>query len=391
MKLGIRGQLGIFSALFAAGMWMSKIAQPLYFEQRGALVAFGIGYAVMAVAGGFSFIWGVTADRIGGLWSVRIGTALYGIGIAGRIFTDTVPVIVFSAISGVGASMAMVAIRPWVRSTVTQQEIPRVVGARNLGNQTGVLIGTVGASAIFALSLRGSVEPAAALIIAPVLIVAAFIWVLVCPVVTLPGEPVGASTGPHQAPPDRRGRYLALRLTMIGLLSGFYISLTVPYLPLVFTDSGASASQSALVIGMMSVVQMGISWILARRKAGFRPLALFIVSEISTGLLTLAAVLALGLGPGLLAVIFIARAAFVSLAVVAEETIQYAVMPRESAGFMFGISQTAFLVGDALGGAVGAPLWIAGGAAGLLTTAGIITLVNALVLPLLLKRMIPKR
>ena len=35
----LRAQLTVFSLLFAAGMWMSKVAQPLHFENADAMAA----------------------------------------------------------------------------------------------------------------------------------------------------------------------------------------------------------------------------------------------------------------------------------------------------------------------------------------------------------------
>ncbi|WP_028267634.1 MFS transporter [Arthrobacter sp. MA-N2] len=387
MRVGLRGQLGVFTALFAGGMWMSKVAQPLYFEQLNALVAFGIGYAVMAVAGGFSFAWGAFADRFGGLNSVRLGTLIYGVGIAGRLFTDVVLVVIFSAVAGAGASLVLVAIRPWVRSTASAEEIPKIVGARNLGNQTGVLLGTVGAASIFALTATQTAGAQSALLIAPALVAFAFIWVVVSP---KPSTRSLAIPGPAKPEPDidrRQYTALALKLAAIGLLSGFYVSLVAPYLPLILTNGGAAAAQAALTMALLSVAQIAASWFLARSSTGSRPFALFAVSEVLTGVITLSAALALGLGAAWISVIFIVRAVFVALAIASEETIQYAVIPAKATGFIFGISQSAFLVGDTLGGALGAPLWLSAGPEGLLLTAGIITLLNAALLPLLLRNM----
>ncbi|MBT2530960.1 hypothetical protein J7E83_02245 [Arthrobacter sp. ISL-48] len=386
MTLGLRRQLGVFTVLFAGGMWMSKVAQPLYFEQLDALVAFGIGYAVMAVVGGFSFAWGAFADRFGGLNSVRLGTLVYGIGITGRLFTDVIPVVIFSAVAGAGASLVLVAIRPWVRATASDEEIPQIVGARSLGNQAGLLLGTVGAASIFALAATQGDGAKTALLIAPALVAAAFVWVLLSP------KPAAASSLPSSVPPAvdvaadrRRYKALALRLAIIGLLSGFYVSLVAPYLPLILTNGGATAAQAALIMAFMSVAQMGATWLFSRYSTGSRPFALFAVSEVLTGVITLAAALALGLGAPWIAVIFIVRAAFVSLAIASEETIQYAVIPAQATGLIFGISQTAFLVGDTLGGVLGAPLWLNVGPEGLLLTAGAITLLNAVLLPVLLR------
>lgn len=385
MRMGLRGQLGVFTVLFAGGMWMSKVAQPLYFEQSGALITFGVGYAVMAVVGGFSFVWGALADRLGGLNAVRIGAAIYCVGIAGRLLTDVVPVVIFAVIAGVGASLALVGIRPWVRSAASDDDIPRLVGARNFGNQIGLLIGTVGAALIFSIAATQIAGTALALSVAPVLIALAFVWVT-----------VGAksATGAKQDADDRdekldldRRQYtsLAIKLVVIGLLSGFYVSLVAPYMPLILTSGGASASQAAISMAFMSAAQIVVSGFLSRRGNSRRPFAVFTISETVTGLLTLAAALMLDFGAVTIAVIFILRAAFVSLAVASEETIQFAVIPARATGLIFGISQSAFLVGDTLGGALGAPLWLNLGPQGLLTIAGAVALLNAVLLPFLLR------
>ena len=73
----LRVRVLVFSVLFSTGMWLSKVAQPLYFDANGAITAFGIGYAVMAIAGGLSFVWGVIADRVGGLTVVTVGCVIY--------------------------------------------------------------------------------------------------------------------------------------------------------------------------------------------------------------------------------------------------------------------------------------------------------------------------
>lgn len=385
MSLGLRGQLGVFTVLFAGGMWMSKVAQPLYFEQMNALVAFGIGYAVMAVVGGFSFAWGAFADRFGGLNAVRLGTLLYAVGIAGRLFTDVIPVVIFSGVAGAGASLVLVAIRPWVRSTASDEEIPKIVGTRNLGNQTGLLLGTVGAASIFALSATQGDGAKTALLIAPALVAAALVWVLLAPNSQARTLPNSVPEEADEAADKRRYKALAVKLAVIGLLSGFYVSLVAPYLPLILTIGGATAAQAALIMALMSVAQICATWIFSRYSTSSRPFALFAVSEVLTGVITLAAALALGMGAPWIAVIFIARAAFVSLAIASEETIQYAIIPAQATGFVFGISQTAFLVGDTLGGVLGAPLWLNAGPEGLLFTAGAVTLFNAVLLPALLR------
>ncbi|QAV70365.1 MFS transporter [Salinibacterium sp. UTAS2018] len=386
MNVDLRVQLSFFTALFAAGMWMSKVAQPLYFERLDSLLAFGVGYAVMAVVGGLSFAWGALADRIGGLRAVKIGTLIYGVGIAGRLLTDLVPVVIFSAIAGLGASLVLVAIRPWVRSNATDDELPRIVGARNLGNQIGVVTGTAGAAVIFSMIDSRIDGPATALWVAPGLIALALLWLTLMPQTRL-NPPRLSTRGVRDAPRISSFRSIGFRLAIIGLISGFYVSLVAPYAPLILTEGGASAAQAAIVLALLSGAQILVSWALSRWGSHSRPFRLFALAEVSAGALAILLGLSFGLGLFWVALVFVLRAALIALAVACEETIQYAVIPAHATGLIFGISQAAFLVGDAVGGALGAPLWLATGPEGLLLTAGCATLLNAVLLPVLLSKL----
>lgn len=379
LTLGLRGQLGIFSALFAGGMWMSKVAQPLHYEHANALVAFGVGYAAMAVVGGFSFAWGALADRLGGLNAVRIGAVVYAIGIAGRVFTDLLPTTIFSCVAGAGASLALIGIRPWIRSQATDQEIPKIVGARHFGSEIGIAVGTVGAAGVFALASQGDSGTVWALQIAPVLVLLGVVWLWIVARSTVkPAVSQLPSSDAVADPAARRSfRALAIRLALIGVLSGFYVSLIVPYLPLFLTGGGLSDSGAAITLGVMSLAQVAVSWVISRRGMSERPFKVFFVAEAVTGAVTIGIGFLAGVPVIFVAALFIFRAAWITLAATAEETIQYAVIPGSAAGFVFGISQTAFLVGDALGGAIGAPLWLSLGPGGLAVISGAAAIANA--------------
>lgn len=380
-SLSIRTKVGVFSLLFASAMWMSKVAQPLHYEHAGELAAFGVGYAVMACVGGLSFAWGAVSDRIGGLNAVRLGVLLYAVGIGGRVFTDMAPTIVSSALAGVGASLALVGLRPWIRSTVPDAEIARVVAARGLGSQVGVFVGTLGAAGLF-LAAGETDGTTLALGLASVLALLAFGWA--CSVRT------GARL-PDMSQEERPGqgseslRPVAAKLAALGLLSGFYVSLITPYLPIYLTDAGLTDAGAATVVAAMSLAQICVTGLLARRGVGRRPGRLFVIAEIATAVATFSVAVALGLSPVLTVILFLFRAAAVAVAVTSEETIQYALIPRNAAGFVFGISQTAFLVGDALGGAVGGPLWANFGPVPLAMIAAAATLLNAVLLPVLFR------
>ncbi|KQB85682.1 hypothetical protein [Corynebacterium lowii] len=231
----MRAQVIFFSLLFTAGMWMSKVAQPLYFEGRGAMIAFGVGYAVMAVVGGFSFAWGYLADRLGGFNAVRLGAFVYALGLGGRIFTDLVPSVIFSAIAGAGASLALVGIRPWIRSRVADEEIPKIVASRSLGNQSGVFVGTLGAALIFALASQAEAGQRTALLMAPFLVMLAVAWISFAGRSARYAVPAKNNDVVHD---KAATRVLVVKLAVLGVLSGFYVSLVAPYIPVIFTRAG---------------------------------------------------------------------------------------------------------------------------------------------------------
>ncbi|MBJ7291699.1 MFS transporter [Williamsia sp.] len=384
MQFSITTRLAVYSLLFSSGMWMSKTAQPLYFEAAGALTAFGAGYAVMAVAGGLSFFWGALADRIGGLNLVRIGLVLYAVGLTGRLLTGLVPVIVFSAVAGFGASAALVAIRPWIRSMVPDDDIPRLVAVRNSTSQAGVFVGTLGAAAVL---LLGDTGPTVALALAPVLVLLAALWLSVGSVPD--GQRTRTDAG--DPPPDHqkptRGRSLAIALMAISALSGLYVSMVTPYVPLILTGAGGTASEAAVGIALLSACQFSVSSVLARYASlGSRPFVAFVGAEIAAGVLTLGVSALLDFSFWIVVVAFVVRAAMVSIAVVTEETVQYALVPANGSGLVFGLAQSGFLAGDAIGGLVGAQLWEAGGGQLLLEVAGVLTLANAVLVVALLGR-----
>ncbi|GAA4151860.1 hypothetical protein [Leifsonia shinshuensis] len=245
-----------------------------------------------------------------------------------------------------------------------------------------MLVGTLGAAGIFALVGASDFGPSIALALAPAVVLIGCVWLLVA----VKAERANPKPAPEERPPRGSFSALAVRLAIIGGLSGLYVSLVTPFLPLFLTQGGLTDSVAAIVVASMSVVQLLVTWWITRRGIGERPFRLFFVTELVTGLSTAAVALVLDVSVVLVAGLFLARAAFVAIAVVAEETIQYAVMPGASAGALFGISQTAFLVGDATGGAVGGGLWVSVGPVGLAVLAGAITVLNALLLPTLLRR-----
>jgi hypothetical protein len=108
------GRSGGVQLLFFGGMWLSKTVQPLYFAQQHALDRFGAGYSAMALAGASSFLVGLLQDRWGSRGVLTVGTLLYAVGLALRVYYGSMLIAVLSGIvPGLGASTVLVGLRTW--------------------------------------------------------------------------------------------------------------------------------------------------------------------------------------------------------------------------------------------------------------------------------------
>ena len=101
-------------------------------------------------------------------------------------------------------------------------------------------------------------------------------------------------------------RSVAAKLAVVGLLSGFYVSLITPYLPIYLTGAGLTDAGAATVVAAMSLAQICVTGFFARRGVGRRegqkPVLL---AEVATGVTTFSIALVLGLGPVLTVILFL--------------------------------------------------------------------------------------
>ncbi|MER5579909.1 MFS transporter, partial [Streptomyces massasporeus] len=149
-------RLAAFTFLFFTGMWLSKTVQPLYFERHGHLVAFGLSYTAMAVAGTASVFTGRLADRWGSRPVFLAGALLYAVGMALRV-VHALPVVavVSGFVAGLGASGIFIAIRTWIVHHVQEDRRAGVVARREFMTHAGMALGTGAAGGLAALAGGG--------------------------------------------------------------------------------------------------------------------------------------------------------------------------------------------------------------------------------------------
>ncbi len=178
---------------------------------------------------------------------------------------------------------------------------------------------------------------------------------------------------------------MALGVAGLGLLMGFYVSLLSPYLPLLLVDRGVPLAWVGVVLAVASVVRLAAASVSGRYLRERSPLAVFLISEACCALTTL--VLAVAAGPWIAAVALALRGAFLLGATVSQELLQMGAFPTALAGVFFGLTQSAFLAGDSLGGALGGLLYHRLGSSTTVLIATALTAANAVLVPLFYRRM----
>ncbi|QCD55680.1 MFS transporter [Streptomyces hawaiiensis] len=381
-------RLAAFTFLFFTGMWLSKTVQPLYFERHGHLVAFGLSYTAMAVAGTASVFTGRLADRWGSRPVFLAGTLLYAAGMALRV-VHALPVVavVSGFVAGLGASGIFIAIRTWIVHHVAEEQRAGVVARREFMNHAGMALGTGAAGALVALAGGDDRGYVFVLLLAAGCVLAAALAV--------PPDRTAARPGSGTAPGDKAGpgllqtlrgnRALACGVVGTGLLMGFYVSLLTPYLPLLLKERGVPLELVGVVLaaaGLSRLTAAALAGPVLRRRP---PLRVFLLSESACAVATL--VLALAVNPWTAAVVLVLRGVFLLGATVSQELLQLSAFPGAVAGAFFGLVQSAFLAGDALGGAVGGWLYQALGSDRTVLVATALTAANAVLVPMFYGRL----
>ncbi|MEU1912524.1 MFS transporter [Streptomyces massasporeus] len=379
-------RLAAFTFLFFTGMWLSKTVQPLYFERHGHLVAFGLSYTAMAVAGTASVFTGRLADRWGSRPVFLAGALLYAVGMALRV-VHALPVVavVSGFVAGLGASGIFIAIRTWIVHHVQEDRRAGVVARREFMTHAGMALGTGAAGGLAALAGGGDRGYVVVLLLAAGCVLAAALAVPPERKADRRASVSDGEAGPGLVRTLRANRALACGVVAIGLLMGFYVSLLTPYLPLLLKERGVPLELVGVVLaaaGLSRLTAAALAGPVLRRRP---PLRVFLLSESACAVATL--VLALAVHPWTAAVVLVLRGVFLLGATVSQELLQLSAFPGAVAGAFFGLVQSAFLAGDALGGAVGGWLYQGLGSDRTVLLATALTAANAVLVPMFYGRL----
>jgi MFS family permease len=299
--------------------------------------------------------------------------------------------VVSGFIAGMGASGIFIAIRTWIVHHTEEDQRTGIVARREFMNHAGMALGTGAAGALAALAGGGNRGYVFVLLLAAGCVLAAALVVPPDRTATVresasdgKGSPDGDAT-PGLVQTLRSHRALALGVVGLGLLMGFYASLLTPYLPLLLKERGVPLELVGVVLAAASLSRLtaaAMAGPVLRRRP---PLRVFMISESACAAATL--ILALSVSPWIAAAVLILRGVFLLGATVSQELLQLSAFPSAVAGAFFGLVQSAFLAGDALGGAVGGWLYQGLGSDRTVMVAAVLTAANAICVPLFYGRL----
>lgn len=345
-------RLALFHGFFYWGMFASKAVYPLWFEKHGRLELFAVSYGAMAIVGMFSFLWGHVTDRWGAERCMLIGCSLYAIGMFLRIYPHSVIIAILSGvIAGAGASLTIICLRYWVFAWEAEQERNHVIAANGAITSIGRAVGTASAGWI-ALSL-GVLSLGYPIVLG----LAALFPILA--LLFLPRLTKQMKEQSKKAPSLKNTykkvlsehQVLFFGITFFSLLSGAYLGMIVPYLPVLLKSLSldVAVASSAMAVGSLlsGIVQpMLSSWFSKTNKA----ILFFISSVIYAGLLC-----TLSMSISYEVILFVVLFLFVSMGALNfyQRCLEVSILPKEYAGFFYGLATSSFCIGDMIGAGIG--------------------------------------
>ncbi|MDO5375558.1 MAG: MFS transporter [Staphylococcus rostri] len=341
----------LFSICFYISMYISKTIHALWFDANDALPYFGFSYTMMAVAGSLSIISGKLSDIISPSFALKLGVAVYAVGLFLRIFTHSMMISGVSGfVAGLGASLVIVSMRYWILSIGTEEERPAIVSIKETGTNIGITVGTSLAGGLVAILSLVMIEP-----ILGVLIFSAFCCLATTLLVpnTLRKDKLTKENRQSASKPTiiKSHKSLTIGIVIFGLLTGLSVSLFTPYVPIILKEQGINITLIGVYMAIVSMVGIVAAPLFGNSKVNQFKNVIFFTCELLTGLLIL--LFLKSLLATVILIILIFRAILQTGSVITQELMELEIYPKEYLGFLFGASQSAFFIGDALGGTLG--------------------------------------
>ncbi|MEI3611239.1 MFS transporter [Pseudogracilibacillus sp. SO30301A] len=348
----------IFSVLFYLSMAVSKTVHALWFDEQNALTFYGFSYTMMAIAGALSFITGKIGDIISPSFALRLGVFVYAIGLFLRIFTNSLIIAGISGfIAGLGASLVIVSMRYWILSIGDEENRAAIVSLKETGSNTGTAVGASIAGILTLLLSYIFKNPiVTVLIISSVLCLVTILFVP-----KLNKDKKNSDKDKKNSDKDKEKlkksvpKQLITGVIFFGVITGLSVSLFTPFFPVILKEQGVPVTLIGLYIALIGISSIIFAPLFGNKEVDKRKSKLFFWFELLVGILTL--LFMFKLHYLIVPFIIVIRTLFLTGSVISQELMELNMYPKYAIGMLFGLSQSSFFVGDAIGGSIGGILF----------------------------------
>ncbi|MGN7313404.1 MFS transporter [Alkalicoccobacillus gibsonii] len=370
----------IFSILFYLSMYVSKTVHALWFDEQGALPYFGFSYTMMAIAGSLAFITGRIGDILSPSFALRLGVLVYSIGLILRVFTQSLFIAGLSGfIAGLGASLVVVSMRYWILSIGDSDDRSAIVSLKETSVNSGTAIGASIAGLLVAFFAYLLDQPLVA-----VLVIAAILCALTIFFIPKLNKDENSSSEDGNKK-NTVSKMLYVGVILFGILGGLSVSLLIPFYPIILKEQGVPISLIGVFIAIMGISAIFFGPIFSHKSVNQKKGKIFFWCELIAAATVLLFMFDLAIY--LIPLILVARTFFQTGSIISQELMELHMYPKAVIGMLFGLSQSSFFVGDALGGSIGGFLFNISQNYALIACASLL-FVNACIFPLFYKHII---
>ena len=371
----------IFIIAFYVLMNLSKTLQTLYFDAHHQLGNFGLAYSAMALAGAFSFLHAPWVTRIS-RGNPLLGPLLfYSLGMGLRIFTDSsVLTIAAGLLAGIGASSALYALRAFLANERGSEHFDVLLSHKNVLQQgaTAAGVALIGATLALFSFLEDPYKGG--------LLFCAGAMFLLCTLWRRPTQIEVAKETKESTFVElfRKHRFVTCVLVSFSVATGLAISCCAPFMILALKNQGIQVSWIGVILSSGVLLSAILQTLLTPHLKHKHRLRNFVITETALAIFTYALTL-LSLPVLVVVVIYLARLLVLSLSIFLQESLEYSLLPKENSSELLGLMQSAFLVGDMLGGSVSGFIAQSYGVMAVLKISALLFLINGLAFVICIK------
>nr|WP_259199359.1 MFS transporter [Staphylococcus americanisciuri] len=331
-------------------MYISKTVHALWFDENNSLVLFGVSYTMMAIAGTFSFFTGKIGDIVSPGFALKLGVMVYSVGMFLRIFTQSMLIAGTSGfIAGLGASLVIISMRYWILSIGTEEDRPAIVAVKEMGSNVGRTIGTAVSGLLIVVFAYFFNSPLLSVLVFSAAL--CFLSILLIPNFPKVNNESIDKKSNSQNRPANKYKSLIVGIIVFGMVAGLSVSLINPFIPIILKNQGVSVSLIGIFMTVTSLTGIIVTPLFGKQSVNKHKHWIFLICELMTGVVILLFIKSYVVF--IVLAILILRAILQTGSVIMQELMELEIYPKEYLGFLFGLSQSAFFVGDALGGVMG--------------------------------------